>query len=191
VRSSSSHSDWGNWYQLSRIRFEQLQLAGTVEGLALACPRLLPGEHHSIDLFNPRNQREPLANLLDRLRNRLGLQAIAHVGCRDEHLPEFALLVSSDHPGDGHGAQACSVQASGTLRPFWLMPQPQALRRHGDNLYWNGALSLVRGPERIEDNWWQDAVSRDYYIAANSGGQQYWVFRDRLAGQWYIHGVFA
>ena len=50
---------------------------------------------------------------------------------------------------------------------------------------------MVCGPERIEDNWWQEPVRRDYYIAADKGGQRYWVFRDRLARQWYIHGVFA
>jgi protein ImuB len=186
VRSDSSHSAWESWYQLSRLHFERLQLTGGVEGLSLACEQLRPGQQDSIDLFRPRHQREPLAGLLDRLRNRLGSQAIEKVGCRDEHLPEFALLRSNDHAGDGPGAQTHSA-----LRPFWLMPQPQALRRHGEHLYWNGALSLVCGPERIEDNWWQDAVSRDYYIAANSGGQHYWVFRDRLAGQWFIHGVFA
>ena len=71
------------------------------------------------------------------------------------------------------------------------MPQPKPLRQHGGQLYWHGALTLVYGPERIEDNWWQEAVSRDYYITRNSGGEHYWVFRDRLASQWYIHGVFA
>ena len=185
VRSASSHSDWESWHQLSGIHFERLQLAGSVEGLALACRQLRPGQQDSIDLFSPRNQREPLASLLDRLRNRLGAQAIEKVGCRDEHLPEFALRVSSDQHGED------SSKAHSVLRPFWLMPQPRALRQHGEQLYWNGALALVYGPERIEDNWWQDAVSRDYYIAADSGGQHYWVFRDRLVGPWYIHGVFA
>ena len=71
------------------------------------------------------------------------------------------------------------------------MPQPQALRQSRNRLYWNGALELVYGPERIEDNWWRDAVSRDYYIARSVGDQCYWVFHDRLARQWYIHGVFA
>lgn len=186
VRSTSSHSDWKNWYQLTRIRFERLQLRGSVEGLALVCPQLRAGQQDSIDLFSPRNQREPLASLLDRLRNRLGLQAIEKVGCRDEHLPEFALRVSSDSAGDEHSSTAHCAQ-----RPFWLLPQPQALRQHGVRLYWKGALQLVYGPERIEDNWWQDAVSRDYYIAADSSGQHYWIFHDRLARQWYIHGVFA
>jgi protein ImuB len=186
VRSASSHSDWRNWYQLSSLRFEQLQLEGSVEGLALTCQQLRPGQQDSIDLFSPGNQREPLAGLLDRLRNRLGLQAIEKVGCRDEHLPEFALLVGSDQHGDEYSnSQRCAQ------RPFWLLPQPKTLRQHGQQLYWNGALALVYGPERIEDNWWQDAVSRDYYIAADGSGQHYWVFRDRLAGEWYIHGVFA
>jgi protein ImuB len=185
VRSASSHSDWESWYRLSCIRFERLQLSGSVEGLALTCRELRPGQQDSIDLFSPRNQREPLASLLDRLRNRLGIQAIEKIGCRDEHLPEFALLVSSDQ-GDENSAQTHCA-----LRPFWLMPQPQALRQYGEQLYWNGALALVYGPERIEDNWWQDAVSRDYYIAADGNGQHYWVFRDRLVGPWYIHGVFA
>jgi protein ImuB len=186
VRSASSHSDWKSWYQLTCIRFEQLQLASSVEGLTLACQQLRPGQQESIDLFSPRNQREPLASLLDRLRSRLGLQAIEKVGCRDEHLPEFAVHLDSDHPGDELSASEHCAQ-----RPFWLMPQPQVLRQHHNRLYWNGALRLVYGPERIEDNWWREAVSRDYYIAADSGGQHYWVYRDRLARHWYIHGVFA
>tara|TARA_B110000503_G_scaffold37745_2_gene61720 strand:+ start:19253 stop:20680 length:1428 start_codon:yes stop_codon:yes gene_type:complete len=186
VRSTSSHSDWEHWYQLSRIRFERVQLRDSVEGLSLVCQQLRAGQQDSIDLFSPRNQREPLAGLLDRLHNRLGLQSVEKVGCRDEHLPEFALLVSSDHNGDEHSTTAHCAQ-----RPFWLMPQPKALRQRGAQLYWNGALKLMYGPERIEDNWWHQAVSRDYFIAADSGGQHYWVFHDRLARQWYIHGVFA
>ena len=186
VRSASSHSDWKDWYQLSCLRFEQLQLTGSVEGLNLTCQQLHPSQQESIDLFSPRNQREPLASLLDRLRSRLGLQAIEKVSCRDEHLPEFAVLLGSDHPGDEPGTSGHCAQ-----RPFWLMPQPKALRQQGRQLYWNSALDLVCGPERIEDNWWREAVSRDYYIAADDYGQHYWVFHDRLARQWYIHGVFA
>ena len=189
VRSASCHSDWKNWHQLTQLRFEQLQLTTGVEGLLLECPQLQPGQQQSIDLFSPGNQREPLANLLDRLRSRLGLQAIEKVDCRDEHLPEFALHVSNDLPrgeANTRGSDSNSAQ-----RPFWLMPQPQVLRQHQQQLYWNGALDLVHGPERIEDNWWQQAVSRDYYIAADSSGQHYWIFCDRLQRQWYIHGVFA
>ncbi len=190
VRSTSSHSNWHDWYALSCMRFEQLQLNTSVEGLALHCTELRPGEQENIDLFSPRNQREPLAALLDRLRNRLGLQAVEKIGCRDEHLPEFALLVSSDHPGDEEGCTAV-----GTHRPFWLMPEPQPLRQHHTQLYCHkqgqGSLQLMCGPERIEDNWWREPVSRDYYIASDSNGQHYWIFNDRLRQRWFMHGVFA
>jgi len=188
VRSSTSHSNWESWYQLTCIHFEQLQLKNSVEGLSLNCHSLYAGQLESIDLFSPRNQHEPMNSLLDRLRNRLGLQAIERISCRDEHLPEFALHLGSDDSGGGSddgNRYGCGQ------RPFWLMPQPQALKLHGKQLYWNGALALVYGPERIEDNWWLEAVSRDYYIAENSSGQHYWVFRDRLATGWFIHGIFA
>ena len=186
VRSASSHSDWNNWLQLTSIRFEQLQLTTSVEGLALSCATLLPGQQENIDLFQPGRQREPQAHLLDRLHSRLGQQAIEKVGCRDEHLPEFAVHVGSDRPGGEPAPGRPCAQ-----RPFWLMPQPQALKQRREQLYWKGALTLLHGPERIEDNWWQEAVSRDYYVAADNNGQRYWVFQDRLARQWFIHGVFT
>ncbi len=186
VRSTSSHSDWENWHNLTRIRLEKHQLKTGVEGLALECDQLRPGQPDSADLFCPNNRREPMDSLLDRLRSRLGLQAIAKVGCRDEHLPEYAVHTSAENPGDAHSTSATCAQ-----RPFWLMPRPQQLDQRDSQLYWNGALQLVYGPERIEDNWWQDAVSRDYYVAEDRHGQFYWVYRDRLARQWYLQGIFA
>ena len=185
VRSTSSHSDWENWYQLTRIRLERLELKVGVEGLGLVCRTLNSGELQSIDLFSPRKQREPLASLLDRLRNRLGLQAVKKIGSRDEHLPEFAVHICSDRPANDSTSELCAQ------RPFWLMPVPRDLAEKKNGLYWQGGLELVYGPERIEDNWWQNAVSRDYYIARGEAGQHYWVFRDRLARRWYIHGIFA
>tara|TARA_R110002110_G_scaffold415765_3_gene655317 strand:+ start:86675 stop:88027 length:1353 start_codon:yes stop_codon:yes gene_type:complete len=186
ISSSTSHSDWKSWYQLTCLRFEQLQLKSSVEGLSLQCEQLSAGQAESIDLFSPHNQREPLASLLDRLRGRLGLQAVAKVGCRDEHLPELALQLGNEVP-----ASKIDVTTHCKQRPFWLMPQPQPLRQQHGTLYWHGALTLLYGPERIEDNWWREAVSRDYYIARARDGQPYWVFYDRLAQCWYIQGIFA
>jgi protein ImuB len=204
VCSTSSHSNWENWYQLTRLRFEQLELSDSVEGLTLECASLIPGQLDNIDMFSPHNQREPLAALLDRLRNRLGLQAIEKVGCRDEHLPELTVFLSSDEVK----AQV-DVSAPCAQRPFWLMPEPQELRQSRGRLYWNSrepksgpgpgnsherinsALELIYGPERIEDNWWRKPTSRDYYVASNDNGLHYWVFCERTSRQWYIHGIFS
>ena len=185
VRSTSSHSDWRNWFGLTRIRLDRMALDTGVEGITLLCRQLHSGQLENIDLFNPRKQREPLASLIDRLRSRLGLQAVEKVGCRDEHLPEFALHTCPERPAGEAGA------GQGRQRPFWLMPQPQPLGRRRERLQWQGDLELVYGPERIEDNWWQAPVSRDYYIARGEQGEHYWVFRDRLQPGWYIHGIFA
>ncbi len=186
VRSSSRHSDWSTWYQLTRLQLDTLTLRTGIEGLVLECHELLAGHSADIDLFSPRNQREPLHALLDRLRSRLGLQAICAIGCRDEHLPERALHVSTD-PGE-----VPTTAPTGAHRPFWLLPEPQPLpRRNGGELYWGGRLQLVGGPERIEDLWWQQPVSRDYYIARGRGGQYYWLFHDRRQRCWYLHGLFA
>ncbi|MDP5064250.1 MAG: DNA polymerase Y family protein [Haliea sp.] len=186
VRSSSRHSDWATWYQLTRLQLDRLTLRSGVEGLVLECKELLAGHSAAIDLFSPRNQREPLHALLDRLRSRLGLQAIHTISCRDEHLPELAVYLSTEP-----SAQPTAVPP-GAQRPFWLLPEPQPLaRKENGALYWYGQLQLVRGPERIEDRWWQEPVSRDYYIARGHGGQYYWLFHDRRQRCWYLHGLFA
>ena len=186
VRTSQAQSNWREWYQLTVLKVDQLQLDIGVEGVGLHCRELSPGNDSSGDLFKQAGQNEPLHSLLDRLQNRLGLQSIRKIACRDEHLPEFAGYSSCDtriEPGDsGH---------SDISRPFWLMPEPQRLRHSRRQLHWNGRLTLIEGPERIEDNWWLDAVSRDYYVARDPLGQQYWVFRDRLQNHWYIQGIFS
>lgn len=179
VRSSCSQGDWQSWYRLTRIHLDRLQLRVGVEGLSLHCDQLRAGEQPATDLFAGAGQKEPLGSLLDRLRSRLGLQAVQQVGCRDEHLPEFAARVGNEvADGASTTAPACAQ------RPFWLMPQPQPLASPE-------SFTLLHGPERIEDNWWQEPVCRDYYIGRGKSGELYWLFYDRRGRQWYLQGIFA
>ena len=184
VHSSLSQANWQAWYQLTRLKVEQLELDMGIEGIGLVCEQLTPGNADIRDLFQQAGQREPLHSLLDRLKNRLGLQSVHKIACRDEHLPEFAGYSSPDT------RPAAPLYTDPEHRPFWLMPEPQRLQEVAGHPCWNGRLTLVDGPERIEDNWWSQAVSRDYYVAKDSGGQQYWIYRDRLREHWYIQGVF-
>jgi len=35
-------------------------------------------------------------------------------------------------------------------------------------------------------------VSRDYFVACNSRGETFWIFREHHGEQsWYLHGLFA
>lgn len=197
VRSSLSHASWKEWYSLTCLKVDQLQLNGSIEGVGLSSDTLKESNGDCGDLFTAADQREPLNSLLDRLKSRLGLQAVARIGCREEHLPEFAGYCNADQNGQtvsGSKTTTATTTMSAAVntgeRPFWLLPQPQPLRQHDQQLYWNGRLSLITGPERIEDNWWQEPVSRDYYIARDPSGQPYWVYHDRQQKQWFMQGIF-
>ena len=185
VRSSLEQTSWQEWYQLTQLKIDGLKLEEGIEGLGLYCDSLTAGNSRAEDLFDQAGQREPLHSLLDRLKSRLGLQSVKKIACRDEHLPEFAAYSSCDTR-----LHTATTVPGKSLRPFWLMPEPQPLRQFEQRPYWNGRLTLLEGPERIEDNWWSEAVSRDYYVARDPGGQQYWIYRDRLLGSWFIQGIF-
>jgi protein ImuB len=47
------------------------------------------------------------------------------------------------------------------------------------------------GPERIESGWWKGAMhQRDYYRTELASGVWLWLYLDRRASTWYLHGEF-
>ncbi len=188
ILSESSDSRWESWYYLSQLQLERLQLKAGVEGLTLHCDSLSPicDRAPASDLFQAAGQREDPANLLDRLRNRLGNDAVKRITCLDEHLPELALAVSHDTPPPPARAPAHHQ------RPFWLLPTPVPLnRQQADPCLRPHDFTLIYGPERIEDNWWQTSACRDYYIARAVNGEYYWLFHDRRENCWFLQGIFS
>ncbi|EED36053.1 hypothetical protein NOR51B_2001 [Luminiphilus syltensis NOR5-1B] len=184
VRSSEAHARWETWFELSCLRLDQLTIARDIEGVALAVDHLQPNQPLASDLFNNARNEEPLNNLTDRLRGRLGLRAVTRIAMRDAHLPEHCLYQGTPAPAP---MPAINGQAQ---RPFWLLPEPQPLRLEQGRVHWNGPLELVHGPERIEDNWWANPASRDYFIARGHDGQRLWIYQDRHHQRWFLHGFF-
>ena len=78
-----------------------------------------------------------------------------------------------------------------TNRPLWLLQNPAPVQVRNQRLFWRGELQLLQGPERIEGNWWQQAICRDYFIARHHNGALHWVYRDRLSTNWFVHGTFG
>ena len=76
---------------------------------------------------------------------------------------------------------------------MWLLNRPQRLVAGAGGPTLQGKLEILAGPERIETGWWDgEPVSRDYFVAANPGGEAVWIYRERRdPGAWYLHGVFA
>jgi len=182
--------------ELIRLHFAELKFAAPVIALTIETrlvPSVAPG---GADLFGDYvDSRRPELDLFDRLRARLGANAVHGIRSVSEHRPELAW--EAINPGD-RGSQyknrRCIVDRgkSGLRRPLWVLDQPQLLRLVSGKLVFHDALNLEDGPERIETGWWDGKdIRRDYYIARNGSGARLWVFKDHRASHWYLHGLFA
>jgi protein ImuB len=129
-------------------------------------------------------------DLIERLLARLGEGSLRRLEVLDDHRPERAIRES-----DLKGASAAplAMRAVHGLRPTWLLPVPRALiERQGGMPEWQGVLTFLAGPERLETGWWDGApMRRDYFVVRNRQGEVGWIFRDLTRGGWYLHGFFS
>lgn len=170
---------------LLRERLDRVQLAAPVMGIRLVAenPELLGSRNLSL-FSDPATAQDNWAILMERLRARLGQQAVYGVQPHPDHRPEHAW--ANCPPGR---AEAESTHPQG--RPLWLLPTPRPLRLLRNRPYLDGPLMLKSGPERIESGWWDGApVARDYYLAETTRGARLWIFREHAEpGKWFVHGI--
>jgi protein ImuB len=155
----------------------------------------LPG---SGSLWQPGEQGGDAAalsgDLIERLRARLGSEAVQGLALREGHRPECAWTVTEPAAATARAAvSAVSEPQAAARRPLWILPAPQPLEVRDGLPRRAGALRLVSEPERIESGWWDGGdIARDYYSALDSHGVRLWVFRDRSAPHgWFLHGIFG
>jgi protein ImuB len=167
-------------------KLKRLELPAPVRAMELSSGSLLPLPADSLDAFAGLRGAggrtcDTAPQLVERLRARLGEQAVYGVRPVAEHRPEAAWqrvqeLWAGAGPGQG-------LRVLGMPRPVWLLETPVPL---------SAALRLDEGPERIESGWWDGkGVTRDYYVAHPPQGGRWWVFQERQTKLWYLHGVFA
>ena len=105
------------------------------------------------------------------------------------------------------------------LYPSWLLPEPVRLAVAGNSPVYQGRLTRMAGPQRLEATGWLAAsegayqalaqrqtppAMRDYYIYRSAQGSLLWIYSVRLAlpeadalalpqhrHDWYLHGFFA
>lgn len=164
-------------FDAARGRLEHVQLPAAVIALGLQADELPPLAPERRDLFDPTPRGGlDLPGLIERLRARLGDDSVCALHAYPEHRPERAWRVAEGSAADSPGIP---------FRPHWLLPRPIPLRQR--------IHRILRGPERIESGWWDDAdVRRDYVIAELDSGQHAWLFREAGSdGAWMLHGWFA
>jgi protein ImuB len=188
-------------------KLNRLELAAPVSGMELVSGSLQPLSAASLDVFAGMRAgdlrgggRDTAPQLVERLRARLGEEAVYGVVPIAEHRPEAAWqrihelhLTSAMRVGDVRvpGMRAPDVRVDDMPRPVWLLDEPVLLSADRQQLR-QGDLILEQGPERIESGWWDGKdVARDYYVARQIHGARWWVFQERQTKSWYLHGVFA
>jgi len=179
--------------RLLRDRLERIDLPAPAVGLSVTTGFLLALQARAVDLFDKIPIETLSQVLLERLRGRLGRDAVHGIASVAEHRPEFAWSKSVARPRD-----EIACVGGGPLspwarhRPLWLLPGPLLLSSTEAHRYYRGAVERREGPERIESGWWDErGAGRDYYTAVSDGGEKLWVYRDRRSRDWYLHGLFG
>ncbi|WP_202845570.1 Y-family DNA polymerase [Luteimonas saliphila] len=167
-------------FELTRSRLERARIPRPVVGLRLIARELPPFVPASRDLFDTRNQQQlPWPQLRERLRARLGDEAVYRVAPAGDPRPERAW-----RRVEGDDARIDEAPPR-PPRPAWLLPRPVPLR--------DPHPRIVSGPERLESGWWDGAdARRDYYVLETSLGQRAWAFAPPgEQGGWMLQGWFA
>jgi protein ImuB len=175
-------------------KLTRLELPKPVRGMELKSGSLQPLSAASLDAFGAGGGRDSAPQLVERLRARLGEDAVYGVVSIPEHRPEAAWRRVHELRLDFGLRGAEKAAGQGMPRPVWLLDAPLPLPKPD---------ILEQGPERIESGWWDGrGVARDYYVARQVRGAQaqgacqpqgarLWVFQERQSKRWYLHGVFA
>ena len=187
----------------------------------------LPGASASL-LPDELRAGDSLHQLLERLSARLGPEQVLRAQPRADHRPEHMqawVAAAHDKPvanpvgTDGVAAprrkpkSGLSVApASADLYPTWLLATPLKLAVRQDRPLYQGPLTLLVGPQRLEAGWWGSGAAvknvvtlRDYFVARSAQAGLLWIYRERLTADrqsadqaaersgshWYLQGLFG
>ena len=176
-------------FELAQLQLAELQLKAPVRALEVqAMLEDLPSPGSGELLPEETGSAANSLAFVERLRGRLGAQAVHGLQVLAEHRPEHAWRMVSE---PGSDSALPGVPAAGQ-RPLWMRSQPLVLQEQQGRPLFQGYLQLSCGPERIETGWWDGGdVRRDYYVASNPRGMRLWVYRDLRDRRWYLHGIFG
>ena len=168
-------------FELVRTRLEQVRINRPVVALRLVAremPSFVPAARDLFELKSRQAMSWP--QLRERLRARLGEDAVQQIDVASDPRPERAWRWLEENASSSHG-----MTTSLPARPLWLLPRPIPLRDRNPR--------ILSGPERLESGWWDgDDARRDYYVLETSQGQRAWVFAPAgEQGNWMLHGWFA
>ncbi len=228
LRTAQATQDMAHLQRLLGEQLARVTLPAPVLYLRLRSLQTQPlsGETFSL-LPDERRRGDSLHQMLERLCARLGSEQVLCVRPQADHVPErmqqwlpwsgtrvSALAIKSGathamntgatglkHP-ELHPEPHAECLGESVLYPSWLLAVPLRLLVLGGCPQYQGALTLLAGPQRVESGWLEGGAAcalRDYFVARSLQAGLVWVYRERLGGHdqgapgggWYLHGLFA
>lgn len=201
------------WLELLSIQLENFELAAPVIAIGLRSGKgqELTVESAGLPLEEVVHQsgNVSIGPVVERLIARIGARSVHGVQNVAEYRPQYAwkkkainnarALRCECPPVYWRGGSAAAASKGGEgdsllRRPLWLLPQPRRLKIVDGRPVYQGLLTILEGPERLETGWWDEAgIARDYYIALSGRGVRLWVYQDRASAdrRWFLHGFFG
>lgn len=184
-------------------------------------------------LMEARKQGDTAVELVERLSARLGDARVQAWQPCEDHRPEqmqrwvparsaIKSIAGSPNTSRARGlkrlkkeaGEASPASRTEALYPTWLLPEPLKLGTSGNSPVYQGKLTRLTGPQRLEAAEWllagSDAADpaslcekpwafRDYFIYRSQQGGLLWIYSERLGESpqgarqraWYLHGFFA
>ncbi|MET0208423.1 MAG: DNA polymerase Y family protein, partial [Burkholderiaceae bacterium] len=145
---------------------------------------------------------ETLYLTLERIAARLGPEKVLQPALGDDHRPEWMTRwAPADRPAR-RGGGSRETAAPLAPEPSFLLEQPLRLALRDHRPHYQGPLTLLVGPDRVEGGWWDRIpgvcdhrqVSRDYWVAVNETAGVLSIFQEPLddgGSAWFLHGVYA
>ncbi|WP_341904273.1 DNA polymerase Y family protein [Polaromonas sp. YR568] len=178
-------------------------------------------------LMEERRQGDSVVELVERLSARLGDAKVQAWEACNDHRPEqmqrwiraaevFKTRRTLKSAVRRTGPMTSSMASGQTeaLYPTWLLPEPLQLQTVGNSPVYQGKLTRLAGPQRLEAAEWLLAEGstarqaglcarpwalRDYFVYRSQQGSLLWIYSERLGSAqqqarqraWYLHGFFT
>jgi protein ImuB len=205
IRLMKPSSDIGHLEKLLELQFERQAWSGGVTSVRWAALRLGPIERVQECWFENDARAEKshsLSALVDRLSSRLGASAVLRAEVLPDAQPErVSRLVPWTDMESSKAEPFLLPPELSRGRPLRLLVNPEpidvsSIVPDGPPIHvvWEGRSHPVMrawGPERIATGWWRGPdVERDYFRAEWDDGAHAWIYHDRRADHWFLHGFF-
>lgn len=185
--------DPGQLLELVHLRFAAEPLAGPIERFTATLDSIAVTQRQLALLAAVRTRDLAAAErALARVAAAFGDGAVTRARLLSAHLPEHGFawerMLAMTPP---RAVPAPDDHRPPLVRTLLHQPQPLGTLPLHEPEAWLGEFGAVRrahGPFRTAVGWWRQRTERDYFFLETDRGAILWVFHDRVARRWYLHG---